>query len=172
MSKIVTARINMNTTAGQGTFVVPMLTDPGEKRGYRLLSFGITGALTGAGGSDGIVVALQDGEIEPGLLAVTETGRAQRFNNTDGMFDDELSVAWSLAIASTGSGQGYSTEQKNWWPGFITANPLSILFNTIATGFKRILVHLEYEQVSMTLREWVELKHRSPVVDLLWGIDT
>ena len=172
MSKIVTARINFNPTEGQDTFVVPMLGDPGEKRAYRLLSFGVTGALTGSGGSDGVVVALQDGEIAPALVSTLAAGRAQRLVNADGIFDDELSIAWSLAISATGSGQGWSSEQKAWVPGWLTANPISILFNVLATGFKRMMLHVEYEQVSVSNREWTELKHRSTVVDLLWSIDT
>jgi len=174
MGKITTARINLNPTEAQDTFSIQMLGAPGQKRAYRLLSFGISGALTGAGGSDGVIVGLQDGGVEPALIdsSAVASGDAQRLTNADAMFDSELSVIWSLAISATGSGNGWNSTQKNWFPGFLTPNPITILFNVLATGFKRMMVHLEYEQVSVSSKEWTELKNRSPVVDLLWTIET
>ena len=172
MSKVTTARINLNPTEGQETVAIQMLGDPGERKAYKLLSFGLSGAMTGAGGSDGVIVALQDGRIDEVLLDPDEAGQATRFVNTDGIFDDQLSVSWSLAISATGSGLGWSSAQKVWVPGWMTANPQIALINMLATGFKRLMVHLEYEQVSVSAREWTELKHRSTVVDLLWDIAT
>ena len=173
MSKIITARIALDSTSGLDTFASPLLVGPGEKRAYRLLSFGVSGIITGSSGADGVFVAIQDGEIEPTLLDVVETGRAQRFVNGDAMFLEELSILWSLGLPATGGGQsGFVSSQKNWSPGFVTANALTILTAVRFVNLKRFMVHLEYDQIAVSPREWTELKHRSSVVDLLSTIDT
>lgn len=172
-SKIITARMVVDPTAGLGSFVVPLLGDPGEKRAYRLLSFGASGLITGSSGADGCIVALQDGDIEPGILSTAESGRAQRFATADGMYEQDLSITWSLGLSASGGGQsGFTSQQKEWWPGFVTANPQLLILTVRSISAKRIMAHLEYEQIAVSPMDWAELKHRATVVDLVFPVDS
>lgn len=163
-SKIITAKVFIQA-AGTSTFARRFLGDPGPSRAYRIESFDVTLFDNGAGLNDGVIVGLQDGEIEPGLLAVTEAGNFAEFVNTDAILLTELQVYYTAGLPAFGTGRtGFSTVNKT-WADFVTANEQHLLIKVQDSGTKKLYVHLEYTEIRVPQREYLALKHRSPVVD-------
>ena len=167
MSKIITAVVFVQPTVG--TFVKQLLGDPGPGKAYRIESFDATLTDVGPGASDGLVVGLQDGEIEPALIATAGAGLGdfEEMANTDAILLVELQVYFTAAMFATGTGNtGFSTVNKV-WKDFVTANEQHILVNAQDTGTKKLYLHLEYTEIKVSQREWLGLRHRPPVVDTI-----
>jgi len=169
VDRIVSLHGNIIGLSDQG-FAIKLLSDPGTRQAYSLLTFAASLKDGGANGGDGVTLALHDGEIEEALL-----DRGAALGDATGLVTsviagkEGLHIYHSVALNAFGTGNsGFITAPPMHWPGgFLTPNEQWLL-GSIPSGSsstKNLLVHIGFDNVRVTDKTWTTLKHRGPVID-------
>lgn len=167
--------VKVNTVKGTlnavGAFLIPILADPGKGKAYRIQSLAASVASNGVAATEGLLFALQDGEVEEALLdRATSAGKLTPFVSNDEPFVGNLQIYGSVAISGAGTGGAAHESNQHVFPeSYVTAQEQFIVARSLDTAVSRYLIHVQYDEFRLSQSDWVELKHRSSAVDRILG---